>query len=227
MTDDLYARLGIAGDVPRSSITEAEIKQAYRHLAMQHHPDREGGDAEKFKAIQEAYEVLSDPLRRAEYDANGTVAPPAAIKRDRANKDLALLFAEMLNHGGPFDIVKRACITLAQRRAEADRGILKNEELQRKLRRDRDLVRVKKEGEPNAYHTMIDANLEETARNVLAAKERKADLEYLSQILAEEYEDAPPAPTEDASQPKQIGTSIKDLNRFHSEFYGSQEKPRW
>lgn len=59
---DLYAILG----VPRDA-TSDDIKRAYRRLAMQHHPDR-GGDQNLFQEIQQAYEVLSDPNRRAQYD---------------------------------------------------------------------------------------------------------------------------------------------------------------
>lgn len=54
--------------------TPEEIKAAYRTKAMKHHPDRNPGDAsaeEQFKAIQHAYDVLSDPARRAEYDSTG------------------------------------------------------------------------------------------------------------------------------------------------------------
>lgn len=47
--------------------TADEIKQAYRKLAMQHHPDR-GGDAEQFQKIQQAYSVLSDDNGRQQYD---------------------------------------------------------------------------------------------------------------------------------------------------------------
>ena len=66
---DFYALLGVARDA-----SEADIKKAYRKLAMDHHPDRNNGDKaaeEKFKEITEAYEVLRDPEKRAVYDRHG------------------------------------------------------------------------------------------------------------------------------------------------------------
>jgi len=60
---DLYRTLGID---PTAS--QDEIKQAYRSLAMKHHPDRNGGNDSKFKEIQSAYATLSDQQKRAEYD---------------------------------------------------------------------------------------------------------------------------------------------------------------
>ena len=59
---DYYATLG----VPRTA-TADEIKQAFRRLASQHHPDK-GGDTAKFQAIQEAYATLGDESKRAEYN---------------------------------------------------------------------------------------------------------------------------------------------------------------
>ena len=62
---DLYATLGLRPD----AATE-DVKRAYRSKAREHHPDA-GGDAEKFKEVTRAYEVLSDPERRARYDRFG------------------------------------------------------------------------------------------------------------------------------------------------------------
>src|SRR6266700_8311630 len=67
---DYYAILG----VDRSAKPE-QIRKAYRHLARKHHPDVNPGDKtaeEKFKEINEANEVLSDPQKRKEYDELST-----------------------------------------------------------------------------------------------------------------------------------------------------------
>jgi curved DNA-binding protein len=76
---DYYAVLG----VPRTA-SQAEIKKAFRKLARQHHPDAKPGDAaaeRKFKEVNEANEVLSDPAKRKQYDELG--ANWEAISRAR------------------------------------------------------------------------------------------------------------------------------------------------
>ncbi len=66
MAQDHYSILGIARDASAD-----EIKKAYRRLAHKHHPDKKGGDEEKFKEINEAYQVLSNKEKRAQYDQFG------------------------------------------------------------------------------------------------------------------------------------------------------------
>jgi molecular chaperone DnaJ len=65
---EFYSLLGVSRQA-----SEAEIKKAYRKLAMEYHPDRNSSpQAEaKFKEITEAYEVLRDPQKRAVYDRYG------------------------------------------------------------------------------------------------------------------------------------------------------------
>ncbi len=64
MTKDLYAILGIPRDAD-----ESEIRSAHRALAKKYHPDAgTGSSSERFRSIQDAYDILSDPRRRAEYD---------------------------------------------------------------------------------------------------------------------------------------------------------------
>jgi len=65
---NLYDVLGVTKEA-----TDDEIKQAYKALAQKHHPDKPNGDREKFENAKSAYEILSDKLRREQYDATGDV----------------------------------------------------------------------------------------------------------------------------------------------------------
>lgn len=63
---DYYEVLGV-----RRTASDDEIKKAFRKLAVKYHPDKEGGSEEKFKEINEAYEVLKDKQKRQRYDQFG------------------------------------------------------------------------------------------------------------------------------------------------------------
>jgi len=72
---DYYQVLGIARDA-----TEKDVRRAFRSLAAKHHPDRnrdDPGAEERFKEINEAYTVLSDPEKRKVYDEYGAGGPPS------------------------------------------------------------------------------------------------------------------------------------------------------
>ncbi len=84
---DYYAALGVARDA-----SEEDIKKAYRRLAMQWHPDRNGGSKEaeeKFKEITEAYDVLRDPQKRAAFDRYGEAGLRGAGQAAYEHVDLA------------------------------------------------------------------------------------------------------------------------------------------
>ncbi len=68
MQRDFYETLGVSKNASKD-----EIKKAFRNLAHKYHPDKKGGDEKKFKEVSEAYSILSDDKKRAEYDTYGRV----------------------------------------------------------------------------------------------------------------------------------------------------------
>jgi molecular chaperone DnaJ len=129
---DYYDILGVS-----RGATSAEIKKAFRKLARKHHPDA-GGSEEKFKEINEAYEVLSDDEKRKQYDqfgqyfgegftgagqgAGAGAGPFGAAGGQYANvnfEDLGDVFGTIFNQGGGFGGFGGAG---AQTRSQARRG---------------------------------------------------------------------------------------------------------
>ncbi len=100
---DYYEVLGVA-----KGAGEQEMKSAYRKLALQYHPDRNPGDSEaeeKFKEAAEAYGVLSDPQKRAAYDAyghQGLSGMGGGGGFDANNMDLGDLLSQVFGFGDVF-----------------------------------------------------------------------------------------------------------------------------
>src|SRR3989304_3292093 len=90
---DYYRILGV-----EKTATDEEIKRAYRRLAHQHHPDKHAGDKESeetFKGINEAYEVLKDPAKRAQYDRYGFSGVGPGYRETGFGADFQDLFSEV------------------------------------------------------------------------------------------------------------------------------------
>ena len=133
---DYYATLGV-----EPSAGEAEIKTAYRRLARKYHPDvsKEAGAEDKFKAVNEAYEALRDPQKRAAYDqlrAQGYRPGEEFHAPPNFNGGQGFdFFADMGHAGHTLDFI-HGCIGLAEGDVVAD-GIAEEE---RFLEHDGDAV---------------------------------------------------------------------------------------
>jgi len=97
---DYYETLGVA-----RGASEADIKKAFRQKAMDHHPDRNRHDPKseaRFKEVNEAYDVLKDPQKKAAYDRFGHAAfenggGPGAGFRGAAPGDFASAFSDVFD----------------------------------------------------------------------------------------------------------------------------------
>jgi DnaJ-class molecular chaperone len=94
MTKSLYDILNVSKDAG-----EDEIKKAYRKLSLQYHPDRNSGTEDKFKEINEANEILSDPVKREQYDMENSGMRGFGINVQEFH-DINNVFQSMFGGGG-------------------------------------------------------------------------------------------------------------------------------
>lgn len=177
---DHYATLGVARDASAD-----EIKRAFRRAARHAHPDH-GGSHERMQALNQAKDVLTDPSRRARYDAGED--GQATTEEEGARELIRKLFAEAvdIDKDDPVEGVREAL--QAGRTGAAVKTTMAKQHI-RRLEAQRD--RVKPKTERNVYLDVIESRIagERALIAAMEATERTAKLAL--EILAAEYERGP------------------------------------
>ena len=171
-------------DVPIDASLET-IKQRYRTLAQMHHPDK-GGDEELFKLIKLAYEILSDPVRRKQYDITGETTTTNAKDEAIAN------IVQILLHVVPsFNVDKDDLIQIAEieTRTMLDliyKDISVTERYIANLEKVSSKLRIKTSGE-NILNTFIVHQIQQRKQELENFKRRVQVCELMIEIL-KDYE---------------------------------------
>jgi curved DNA-binding protein CbpA len=153
-TPDHYEVLGVAKDA-----TPEQIKQAWRKASSAAHPDREGGSAERMQAVNRAYEVLSDRERRKQYDEGGVDNDSMAIEEEGRMNLMELFDRAATNEAIEHDIVRHLTNVLHGRMAEFKSEISSAHKIVARLKKVRGRVKVKKDGELNMFHAIVDKKI--------------------------------------------------------------------
>lgn len=181
MASRLYETLGVPPDA-----TDVEIKHAYRKAAQRCHPDKSSGDAEKFKALSTAYEILSDPDKRKQYDETGEVDDANRALEALARENLYRLLAEILG----FEVDVNVRDTIEQRLDIGDKRIraqlLTLQARVSKLTRKTKLIRRHDGGKGIAHQVLDDAI--KSARAEIAECEKIVAVGAVMRRLIGEYE---------------------------------------
>jgi len=145
-------------ELPKNCTSE-EIKQKYRTLAQIHHPDRPGGNEEKFKRIKLAYETLSDPTKRAHYDSTGEHYDDTNIDNEVYTR-LSNMISHFTQHINPEidDLILKMKVDIHQAQHQTSNAILECNNVIKKLTIIAQKIKLKKEGE-NLLKTLVEAKI--------------------------------------------------------------------
>jgi DnaJ-class molecular chaperone len=159
----LYENLGVD-----ASASQDEIKSAWRKKAQESHPDRSGGDVEKFQEIQKSYEILSDAERRDRYDKTGRTENNISAK-DSAKQGVAILISQIIDrvNADYDDIIKIAVKEVENSKSQIKESI---RQLEAKISR-REVIKSRISGENVEFIlSIIDREISQLNFNINDAK---------------------------------------------------------
>ena len=161
-----------------------DIKQQYRTLARKYHPDL-GGDEERFKRIKFAYEVLSDPVRRKQYDETKTTDTPVNMRQD-AIMQLSQVFSHVMSNFDPntganlIDLMQNE-ISKQHLLTVADIGTCNRYIANLELTKER--LKKKSQSDENIIMTFLDTQLSNRRKDLDIFDYRLKVLDTMTEIL--------------------------------------------
>jgi curved DNA-binding protein CbpA len=162
--------------------TGEEIKQKFRTLAQIHHPDK-GGDEEKFKRIKTAYEILSDPKKRAQYDSTGEYQDDITISNEVLTR-LSNMISHYTSQINPEidDLILKMKVDIHQAQAHTNNLMSECNNIIRKLNVIAKKIKLKKEGE-NVLKSIVEQKIIFVKNDLVYHKRTLTILENMLEIL--------------------------------------------
>lgn len=180
--DELYEILGVD-----KNATPKEIKSAYKDKAKRHHPDK-GGDVEAFKKIQQAYDVLSDPLSRKLYDATGKIENidfETGMKNLFDNYIVPEIIKLEKTSFERVNMVKMIDALLQDKVMELEDVIAKNNEVKRRLELILFRKRKKNTESEDILQKFFEPHIKQAETSILILETEKEFVERVNTIMRE------------------------------------------
>lgn len=181
---DFYTILGLAKDASAD-----DIKKAFRKKAKENHPDREGGSDEMMAAINQAYGVLSDPNKRARYDATGDFGEMPNIEQQAESLIMTMFSRCMASR------ITGSVVWQVKQGLFAEGEALKTHSVQLQGQSDMLAARrktVKAPGAKNLAHMVVDQQIQ-SINQMLQQKKEQMEIYAKALIIIEDYEDIEPS----------------------------------
>jgi DnaJ-class molecular chaperone len=177
-------------EVPTNA-NEREIKKAYKRSAAKHHPDKSTGDTQKFQVIKLAYDVLSDPQRRAKFDETGDI--DTNRKGNPIEERLTQLFTSIINSEQfTGDIVNNAVDIVNKSLGDLVSAIDKSQSKITKL--EKRLGRVSVSDGDNMFEIILSSNIGQLKSQVSKMSDEQSTMNGVLERLKLYTDESPESP---------------------------------
>ena len=176
--NNLYDEL----ELPRNCTFE-EIKQKYRTLAQINHPDK-GGDEKKFIRIKEAYETLSDPIKRQHYNSTGNYYEDTNISNEVKTR-LANMISHFTQQINPEldDLILKMKVDIYEAQRNTNKGIDMCNELIRKLTIISKKIKLKQDEGDNFLKSIVETKITQVQTELAGHKRTLLVFDKMLEVL--------------------------------------------